>query len=97
MEMVADPCDAKIVAALCHTSVEYFRKRKAHFILCVLSDHRFRKVLRQFLFLKVGTGKAILLGNMERINIDKDYLTDTGKWHVTLGESDTLMLSDSIR
>jgi GNAT superfamily N-acetyltransferase len=93
MDIVADPGDRRTILQLCRGAVEFFRKRNAEFIRCVISDERFGRMLQKFLFVKSREGKALLLGNLERAPADQAVLTETNRWHMTLGESDAFMLS----
>jgi len=93
MDMIADPEDKQTIATLCQTAVDHFRKQNAQYIWCAMSDGRFVELLRRFLFFRFGSGKAMLLGNIERFSLDNISLTDISKWHITLGESDTFMLT----
>jgi GNAT superfamily N-acetyltransferase len=93
MEIVADPEDRRTVSALYSAAITYFRKQGAEFIRCVTSDSRFGRSLQKFLFVRSEEGKALLLGNLEKAPNDQSLLTDTNRWHMTLGESDAFMLS----
>jgi GNAT superfamily N-acetyltransferase len=93
LELVADPDDRVAVLALCRAAVRHFRLSGNAFVRCVMSDDRFGSALRSLLFLKSGDGKPVLLGNLNRVPEERDRLTDTQKWHVTLGETDAFMLN----
>jgi hypothetical protein len=58
-----------------------------------MSDGRFAALLRRFLFFRFGNGRAVLLGNLHHVEMNNLPLADINKWHITLGESDTFMLT----
>ncbi len=93
MDLIADPDDRQTISALCRAAVKHFRTCHADFIRYVASDCKFGTVAQRFLFVRSNEGKALLLGNLERVPQYNGRLTDTSKWHVSLGESDAFMLS----
>ncbi len=93
VDIAADPDDVKTINSLCKKAIDFFKtEKKVHKINCLLTDQRFIKVLRKYLFVE-QPGKALMLGNLELAGDDADALKDMDNWHLTYGESDAYMLS----
>lgn len=93
MDLIADPLDKKTIGLLCRQAVKLCRSRGVESIRYVTSDPRFGAAVRRFLFLRSSEGKALLLGNLDRIPDYRERLLDTRNWHMSLGESDAFMLT----
>lgn len=93
VDILADPQDGRTISALCQAATKHFRKERMALIRVVLSDDRYARILRRFLFFKTTSGKPLLIGNLERCGDEGDYLLDVKNWHMTLGESDGFMLN----
>jgi GNAT superfamily N-acetyltransferase len=93
VDIAADPDDIKTIHSLCKKAISFFKtEKKVHKINCLLTDQRFIKVLRKYLFVE-QPGKALMLGNLEFAEEYEDALKDMSNWHLTYGESDAYMLS----
>ncbi len=93
VDIAADPDDTKTINSLCRKAISFFKSEmKVHKINCLLTDQRFVKVLRKYLFVE-QPGKALMLGNLEYAGDDTETLKDIDNWHLTYGESDAYMLS----
>lgn len=93
VEILADPEDTETLKILYHCAVVHFKKAKVHQITCLLSDPRYMKVIKKFLFMK-KPGKTMMLGNLDKMAIKTDKIKNMSNWHITYGESDAFMLSD---
>jgi hypothetical protein len=92
VDIMADPEDTRTISSLVKAAVKYFRTKKVHCIRCCLSDKRFAKPLKKFLFFKDFIKmEPIMLANLDKFNAD-ETLKDITKWHLTYGASDMLML-----
>jgi GNAT superfamily N-acetyltransferase len=91
VDLITDPSDEKTISALIRKAVEYFSDQQMNSILCIFTDRRIIRLLRRFFFLKAPKGLPIMLGNLEKFQ-KKEYLTDISNWHLSLGDSDGMML-----
>jgi len=91
LDIIADPEDKRTIVSLIKASVSYFRRQKVFSIRCCLTDRRFIKILRRFLFFSLPRGEPFMLANMERFE-QREILTDINNWFITYSESDVLML-----
>jgi len=92
VDIMADPEDARTISSLFKATVKYFRKNKVHCIRCCLTDKRFAKILKRFLFFRDFLKKEpVMLANLKKCDAG-EILTDINKWHLTYGASDELML-----
>jgi GNAT superfamily N-acetyltransferase len=93
LDLMADPDDTKIIAALCRKTIQVFREQKAYSINCYLTDKRFAKVFKRFLFLKDPCPDSFLLTNLDKCQVEREKLLDINNWHLSYGESDGSMLN----
>lgn len=91
VDIMADPGDRRTISALLREATKYFRKKNVFSIECCLTDKRFIKILKRFLFLKVLEDEPVTLANLEKCE-EKDFLLNIDNWHLTSGESDKFML-----
>jgi hypothetical protein len=92
VDIMADPEDTKTVSALFRAAIDYFREKRVYSIKCCLTDKRFSKILKRFLFFRDFIGmEPVMLANLEKCEY-KQYLIDMDNWHLTYGASDELML-----
>lgn len=91
VDIVADPEDTRTIASLFKAAIDYFKEKKVYSINCCMTDKRFVKILKRFLFLKPFSGEPVMLANIEKAE-EKEYLIDINNWHVTYGASDGFML-----
>jgi GNAT superfamily N-acetyltransferase len=91
VDLITDPNDEKTISDLIQKAVEYFYNQQMNSILCCFTDRRIIRLLKRFFFLKVPKGLPVMLGNLERFQ-EKEYLTDINNWHLSLGDSDRMML-----
>ena len=92
LDLIADPKDTKAISSLCKAAIDYFKEQKVYSIHCYLTDKRFAKVFKRFLFIKVHSSDKFLLANVEKCRDGRENLTDINKWHVSYGDSDGFML-----
>jgi hypothetical protein len=90
LDIMADPQDTRTIVSLLKASVNYFRPQKVFSIRCCLTDRRFIKILRRFLFLRFSTGTPVMLANLEKFE-RREILMDINNWYLTYSESDKLM------
>jgi GNAT superfamily N-acetyltransferase len=93
LEISADPDDARTISSLCREIIVHFKKRKVYSIHCYLTDKRFAKIFKRFLFIKDFSSDPVLLTNLEKCCEVRDYLIDINNWHLSYGDSDGPMLS----
>ena len=93
MDLIADPHNHPAISALFRGVVKHFRTLNVDSIRYVGTNNIFGATARRFLFLRSKEGKALLVGNLNRMPHYNGKLTDTDNWHVSLGESDAFMLS----
>ena len=92
LDIMADPEDSRVISFLCGAAIDYFRRQDVDTIGCVVTDKRFARVFKRFLFSsKKRDVKALFLGNLERC-VNRTKLMDIENWHLTRGESDGYML-----
>jgi len=91
VDIIADPQDTRTIVSLIKASINYFRRQKVFSIRCCMTDRRFIKILRRFLFLALPRGEPVMLANLEKSE-QKEFLMDINNWHLTYSESDVLML-----
>lgn len=91
VDIIADPQDTRTIVSLIKASVDYFRRQRVFSIRCCLTDRRFLKILRRFLFIRTFRGMPIMLANLENFE-QKEFLMDINNWHLTFDEADELML-----
>jgi GNAT superfamily N-acetyltransferase len=92
LDIWANPEDSKTISALCKKAIEYFKEQKVYSINCFLTDKRFAKVFKKFLFLKDPSTDSVFLGNLEKCQEEKENLIDLNNWHLSYGDSDGDML-----
>ena len=90
-EILADPDDEETIALLCLSAVRFLRKQNVSAILCLLSDERFGRIARKFLFVRRVGHEPVFVGNLEKAGVHKDVLADIRNWHMTFGDSDLFM------
>jgi len=93
LDIMAASDDSETIAALCVAAIRFFREQRVDSISCLLSDKRYVRIFRRFLFRKSSAGQQLLLGNLEKCENEREHLTNIEHWHMTRGESDGLMLS----
>ncbi len=91
--LVADPEEQKVVKALHHFAVKYFRKQKVETIECVQSDPLLAKALKSLFFFKKKKGKTVMLGNLSHYTRDSEQIKEITNWQMMECESDAFMLS----
>lgn len=92
VDIMAEPLDTRTISSLFKSAVNYFRRKKVHYISCCLSDRRLAKIANRFLFIKdFMKTEPIMLANLDKFD-GAEVLTDITKWHLTYGASDFLML-----
>jgi len=94
-DIVMDPDDHEVTRSLFLAAIRKMREWKVYSIRCVVSDPRFAKLLRRFLFLRMADHEVVLVGNLSK-SADADLLRDIKNWHITFGESDIFMFSAGI-
>lgn len=92
LDIWADPEDSRTISALCKKAIEYFIEQKVYSINCFLTDKRFARVFKKFLFLKDPFSDSIFLGNLEKCQREKKFLINNKNWHLSYGDSDGFML-----
>jgi GNAT superfamily N-acetyltransferase len=90
VDIMADPEDANTLSSLCKVAIDYCRERKVSSIECCLTDKRFVKIFKRFLFLKAFGKKPVMLANLDKCE-EKEYLIDINNWHLNYGDSDRSM------
>jgi len=97
VEILADPDDIPAISALCKASIRYFKNAKVDTVQCILTDERFTRVLKKFMFRKgSGVGEPVLLGNLDKCQSEKDYLSEIRNWHFTYGERASYFLKPEL-
>jgi len=91
VDIIADPHDTRTIVSLIKSSINYFRLQKVFSIRCCLTDRRFIKILRRFLFLSLPRGEPVKLANLEKFE-QKEIFMNINNWYITYSESDELML-----
>lgn len=91
-DILADPDDGKTIGALYHRAISHARANGIPRIQCIVTDDRFTKILKPFLFLRREDAPT-LLGNLGACE-DEARLKDAGAWFLTYGDSDGFMLGD---
>ena len=91
VDIMADPDDEKTIKSLLNAAIKHFKKEKVFSIHTRLTDARFAKVLKKLLFFKLKSFEPVLIGNLEKCGLDKDYIVNLDNWHLTQGESDGYM------
>jgi len=91
-DIMADPDDTATSSSLIIEAVKYLRRQRVRTVWCALSDKRFVRVLRRFLFFRMKDHEVVFIGNLDKFSGDADFLKKTEHWHVTYGESDRHML-----
>ena len=92
VDIMAHPDDARTISSLFKAAVKYFRRKKVDWIRCCLTDKRFARILKRFLFFKdVLYKEPVMLANLDKCDVSK-LLIDINRWHLTYGASDDLML-----
>lgn len=91
VDIMADPDDKKTISALLKEAISYFKEKKVYSIQCCLTDKRFLRIIKRFLFVKAFVGEPVLLANLHKCK-EKDCLIDINNWHLTYGESDIFLL-----
>ncbi len=89
--IMADPEDTKTIFSLCRAAIDFFKKKRVHYIECCLTDRKFIKVLNRLLFFKAHRREPLTLTNLSNLE-DRKSLTDIDNWHLTYGDSDSFML-----
>lgn len=92
IDLMANPSDKATVAALINAAAKYCRQNGLHSLRGVFSNPQLGKTLRHGLFFPTE-GKAFMIGNLGKASVQNDHLKNLKNWHITLGESDTYMLS----
>lgn len=94
LDILSDPNDSQTIYALLKASVVFFKEKKAHSIKCCLTDRRFSKILKKFLFLKAFGQYPLMIANLEKTE-DQPHLKNIKNWHLSHGDSDNFMLVPS--
>ncbi len=94
LDIVTEKGQKTIAVRLIKAAIDYFRSQNTHCIKCVMSDVKYVKVLKRFLFMK-KPGKTVLLGNVDRLPMgsNQEKLKDIENWHMTLSEGDANLFS----
>ena len=92
LDLMSDPDDTKSTSSLCAAAINYFKKQKVYSIHSYLTDKRFAKVFKRFLFIKVFSSDTVLLANLEKCQEERENLTCIDNWHLSYGDSDGFML-----
>ena len=87
LELVADPDDARTIAALCHQAIEHCREQGAYSLQCIGTDPRFARVLRQLLFVPREPREPLFRANAGRY-AHPEVLGRLGAWHASYGDSE---------
>jgi hypothetical protein len=91
VDIMADPDDSESINALIKEAISHFKKEKVYSIECILTDKRFIKLFKKFLFLKAKHSSEVMLSNLNKTG-KKDILVNIDQWHLCYGESDETML-----
>ena len=95
-DIVFDPGERNVAKGLFLAAIQQMRDRHVYSIRCVVSDPRFARILRRFLFFRMADHEVVFLGNLAKSPVDAEILRDIRNWHITLGESDIFMFSGGI-
>jgi GNAT superfamily N-acetyltransferase len=87
VDILADPDDAGAIGALCEASTRFFRRAKADFIVCVLTNENFIRIFQRHFFLKRHKTAPPMIANMDKHG-DQEILRDISRWFFTCGDSD---------
>ena len=90
-EIVADPDDGETITLLFGSAIRFLKQKKVSAILCMLTDERFARMIRKFLFIRRAQHEPLFVGNLEKVGDHGDLLADIRQWHLTFGESDLFM------
>jgi GNAT superfamily N-acetyltransferase len=92
LDIMADPDRPETISSLIRAVVHFLKKQKVHTIRCCLTDKRYARVLKKFLFFRdFLKTEPLLIANLDKFE-DKDILTEIDNWHLTYSASDELML-----
>lgn len=91
VDIMADPDDSSIIRALVKAAVSYFYEKNVYSIECCLTDKRFIKVFKRFLFVQAVNNEPMTLANLDKFK-DSSFLINIDNWHLTYGDSDEFML-----
>jgi hypothetical protein len=91
VDIMADPDDSATIHALVKTAINYFSKQNVYSIECCLTDKRFIRVFRRYLFVRAFEQEPVMLANLAQFE-EADYLKNIDNWHLTYGDSDEFML-----
>lgn len=89
--IMANPEDNRTISSLIKAAIQYLKERGAFSIECCLTDKRFLRSLRKFLFFRAARREPIMLANLGK-DEQREYLIDIENWHLTYGDSDDFML-----
>jgi predicted N-acetyltransferase YhbS len=90
VDILAAPDDTVTIAFLCKVAVDYFKKHKADFINCFLTNKSYIKVFRKHLFIQNREPKPVMIANLHKFD-DRELITDIDNWFLTFGDSDAEM------
>jgi predicted N-acetyltransferase YhbS len=90
VDILADPDDKYTIAFLCQAAIDHFKKERVDFINCFLTNKRFIKVFRQYLFIQNRETKPVMIANLHKFDA-QELITDIDSWFLTFGDSDAEM------
>jgi hypothetical protein len=94
---MADPDDLNTIISLYKSAMSYFREKNVAVVRCCLTDKRFAKLLKRFLFFRDFLKQdPVMLTNLEKCT-HADLLKDIHNWHVTCSASDEIMLEAMVK
>ncbi|OGO23644.1 MAG: hypothetical protein A2144_01425 [Chloroflexi bacterium RBG_16_50_9] len=90
VDILAAPDDTQTIASLCQAAINYFKKEDVNFIVCVLTDRRFIRVFKKFLFFKRRKSAPVFIANIHK-HSKQELIKDIDNWFLTFGDSDGVL------
>ena len=94
VDFLAHPEDKEAIAALVMQSLQHFARTGASMVEALVTDPRFARVFRHFLFFEGRDREYLLIGGVgEREGPARAYVTNPDNWHLTDGDTDGFLFS----
>jgi len=90
VDILSDPNDSQSIAFLCQIAINFFKKEEVNVINCYLTDKRFIRVFKKFLFFKRRWTIPVLIANRTK-HCFQNLITELNSWFLTYGDSDGFM------
>jgi GNAT superfamily N-acetyltransferase len=87
VDILVIPTETHIFHRLISKAIEFFRQANIGVIYCYILDDRYYQIFKRNGFKAVGS-ELVLGVRANSTGISEAWLKDTGKWHITFGDSD---------